>query len=353
MARYVCVSLILFALVISVPLVFAQTSASLSGVVHDPSGAVIPGASVTLTEPTKNLKLQTLTTDDGLFTFPALQPGNYSVSVEMAGFKTVVKNGIILETNQKQSAGTFVLEVGEVSSTVQVTADSGQLQVKTRTGEQAEVVTGRQVRELAINGRNYLDLVKVVPGVVSTGNYQVAGPGGFGDISINGTRTNQHNLTIDGATNVDAGSNGTQHVALNMDAIEEFQVLTSNYQAEYGRSGGGEIKITSRSGTKDFHGTTYLFHRHEGMNANQFFNTAGLDNKSRPLYRYNYFGYNLGGPVKLPKNLLKDKLFFFWAQEWHKQLVPRAAPQQVRMPTTAEVSGDFSLTRDGDGNLIT
>ncbi len=353
MARYVGISILLLALILLPPLVFAQTSASLSGVVHDTSGAVIPGSSVTLTESAKNLKLQTLTTDEGLFSFPALQPGNYSVSVEMAGFKTVVKNGIILETNQKQSAGTFVLEVGEVSSTVQVTADSGQLQVKTRTGEQAEVVTSRQVRELAINGRNYLDLVKIVPGVVSTGNYQIAGPGGFGDISINGTRTNQHNLTIDGATNVDTGSNGTQHVALNLDAIAEFQVLTSNYQAEYGRSGGGEIKITSRSGTKDFHGTAYLFHRNEGMNANQFFNTVGLDNKNRPLYRYNYFGYNLGGPVKLPKNALKDKLFFFWSQEWHKQFVPRAQPQQVRMPTAAEVAGDFSLTKDGNGNPIT
>ena len=353
MARNVCICFILLVLVLLPPAARAQTSASLSGVVHDSSGAVIPGASVTLGEPTKNLKLQTLTTDDGLFSFTALQPGIYSVLVEMSGFKTVIKNGIILETNQKQSAGTIVLEVGELSSTVQVTADSGQLQVKTRTGEQAEIVTARQVRELAINGRNYLDLVKIAPGVVSTGNYQVAGPGGFGDISINGTRTNQHNLTIDGATNVDAGSNGTQHVALNIDAIEEFQVLTSNYQAEYGRSGGGEIKITSRSGTKDFHGTAYLFHRHEGMNANQFFNTTGLDDKSRPLYRYNYFGYNVGGPVKLPRNLLKDKLFFFWAQEWHKQLVPRSSPQQVRMPTGAELTGDFSMTRDGDGNLIT
>ncbi len=242
----------------------------------------------------------------------------------MSGFKQVVKSGIILETNQRQSAGTIVMEVGEVTSTIQVTADSGQLQVKTRSGEQAEIVTGRQVRELAINGRNYLDLVKIIPGVITTGNFQVAGPGGFGNISINGTRMDQHNLTIDGATNVDTGSNGTQHVALNMDAIEEFQVLTSNYQAEYGRSGGGEIKITTRSGTKEFHGTAYLFHRHEGMNANTFFRN-GLNNPLPlgSLYRYNYFGYNVGGPVKMG-NFLKDKMYFFWGQEWHKQLVPVA-----------------------------
>ncbi|MFB3905864.1 MAG: carboxypeptidase regulatory-like domain-containing protein [Acidobacteriota bacterium] len=328
---------------------YAQTSASLSGLVQDTTGAMVPGANVTLTEPSKNLKLETITSDTGLFNFPVLQPGNYTITVEMSGFKTVVKSGIILETNQKQSAGTIVMEVGEVTSTIQVSADAGQLQVKSRSGEQGEIVTGRQVRELAINGRNYLDLVKIVPGVVTTGNFQVAGPGGLSAISINGTRTNQHNLTIDGSTNVDTGSNGTQHVALNIDAIEEFQVLSSNYQAEYGRSGGGEIKITTRSGTKDFHGTAYLFHRHEGMNANTFFRNA--DKTSRAFYRYNYFGYNIGGPVKLG-NFLKDKMYFFWGQEWHKQFVP-VGVQQVRMPTDLEVNGDFSQTRDGSGNDIT
>jgi len=347
MTRSLCVCTAVCILLL-LPL-YAQTSASLSGVVNDASAAVVPGATVTLTEPSKNLKLETITGDTGIFNFPVLQPGTYTVTVEMTGFKTVVKTGIILETNQKQSAGTIVMEVGEVSSTIQVSADAGQLQVKTRSGEQAEIVTGRQVRELAINGRNYLDLVKIVPGVVSTGNFQVAGPGGLSAISINGTRTNQHNLTIDGSTNVDTGSNGTQHVALNIDAIEEFQVLSSNYQAEYGRAGGGEIKITTRSGTRDFHGTAYLFHRHEGMNANTFFRNA--DKTQRALYRYNYFGYNIGGPVKMG-NFLKDKLYFFWGQEWHKQFVP-VGVQQVRMPTALELSGDFSQTRDGSGNDIT
>jgi len=350
MTRFVRASAALCVLILALTgLGLAQTSASLAGVVKDGTGAVIPGANVTLTEPAKNLRLETVTSDSGTFDFPTLQPGTYTVAVEMAGFKQVVKSGIILETNQRQSAGTIVMEVGEVTSTIQVTADSGQLQVKTRSGEQAEIVTGRQVRELAINGRNYLDLVKIIPGVVTTGNFQVAGPGGFGNISINGTRMDQHNLTIDGATNVDTGSNGTQHVALNMDAIEEFQVLTSNYQAEYGRSGGGEIKITSRSGTKDFHGTAYLFHRHEGMNANTFFRNA--DKAQRALYRYNYFGYNVGGPVKLG-NFLKDKMYFFWGQEWHKQLVP-VGLQQNRMPTALEMAGDFSKTTDGSGKDIT
>jgi outer membrane receptor protein involved in Fe transport len=330
--------------------VLAQTSASLSGTVRDATGAVIPGASVVLTEPSRSVRLETITTDEGIFTFPTLQPGVYTVTVEMPGFQQVIKQGIIVGTGEKQSAGTIVMEVGEVTSTIQVLADASQLQIKTRSGEQAEMVTGRQVRELAINGRNYLDLVKLVPGVVSTGNFQVAGPGGFGNISINGTRMNQHNLTIDGATNVDTGSNGTQHVALNLDTIEEFKVLTSNYQAEYGRSGGGDIKITSRSGTNNFHGSAYLFHRHEGLNANSYFNT--LDGNSRSLYRYNYFGYTLGGPVKLPSKYFRDRMFFFWSQDWAEQLLPATA-RQVRVPTAAELAGNFSQTRDGNGNLIT
>jgi hypothetical protein len=352
MTRFSAVCMVVCALLLGPPAVLAQTSASLTGVVQDSTGAVIPGASVTLSEPTRGLKLEAMTSDEGIFRFPTLQPGTYTILVEMVGFKQVIKTGIVVETNQRQSAGTIRMEIGEVTSTIQVSADSGQLQVKTQTGEQGDIVTGRQVRELAINGRNYLDLVKTVPGVVSTGNYQVAGPGGLGSISINGTRMDQHNLTIDGATNVDTGSNGTQHVALNMDSIEEFQVLTSNYQAEYGRSGGGEIKITSRSGKNYFFGTAYLFHRHEGLNANRFFNTLNTPVTQRPFYRYNYFGYNIGGPVKLPKDFLKDKMYFFWAQEWHEQLVP-VDVRSVRMPTTAEMNGDFGATRDGNNNLIT
>jgi outer membrane receptor protein involved in Fe transport len=330
--------------------VLGQTSASLSGTVRDATGAVIPGASVVLTEPSRSVRLETITTDEGTFTFPTLQPGVYTVTVEMAGFQQVAKQGIIVGTGEKQSAGTIVMQIGEVTSTIQVLADASQLQIRTRSGEQAEMVTGRQVRELAINGRNYLDLVKLVPGVVSTGNFQVAGPGGFGNISVNGTRMNQHNLTIDGSTNVDTGSNGTQHVALNLDTIEEFKVLTSNYQAEYGRSGGGDIKITTRSGTNQFHGSAYLFHRHEGLNANSYFNT--LDGNSRSLYRYNYFGYTVGGPVNLPSKYFRDRMFFFWSQDWAEQLLPATA-RQVRVPTAAELAGNFSQTRDGNGNLIT
>ena len=280
-----------------------------------------------------------------------------AVSVE-TGFKKLVKTGVILNVADKQSTGVLILEVGGVSDTVSITADAGQLQVKTTSGEMGEVVTGRQVQELALNGRNYLALLGGIPGVVVTTTFTIAGPGGFGNISINGTRQNQHNLTIDGSTNVDTGSNGTQHVMLNLDAIAEFKVLTSNYQAEFGRSAGGDIKIVTRGGGSQFHGTGYIFHRHEGLNANTLFNNAdgrradGSEINPRSLYRYNYMGYNVGGPIVLPKEKLKDRLFFFWGQEWHRQLIP-TTPRQVRMPTALELAGDFSQTRDGNGVAIT
>ena len=338
---------------------FAQTSASLSGTVQDPHGNVIGGAKVTVTDPTRNIKIEGTTSDSGTFSFPALQPGTYTLAVEMTGFKQAVKTGIIINTADRQSAGTITLEVGEVSATVEVAAGAAELTIKKESGEQSEIITGRQLREIAVNGRNYLDLMKLIPGTVSTVNGQVAGPGGFSGFNINGTRNNQHNLTIDGSTNVDTGSNGTQHVALNIDTIAEFKVLTSNYQAEYGRSGGGDIKIVTRGGGKEFHGTGYLFHRHEGQNANTFFNNAegvnskGIQNAQRSLYRYNYFGYNVGGPIRLPGKFLdgkvKDKAFFFWAQEWQRQLVPTTL-RQVRVPTAAELAGDFSQTLDGNKN---
>lgn len=339
--------------------VFGQTSASLSGEIQDAQGRVIPNAKVRVSEPTKNIQLETTTSGEGVFSFATLQPGTYTLTVEANGFKQLVKTGIVINPADRQSAGRLTLEVGEVASTVTVMADAAQLQIKTESGEQGEVVTGRQARELALNGRNYLDLMKLTPGVMSTFNGQVAGPGGLSSFNINGTRNNQHNLTIDGSTNVDTGSNGTQHVALNLDTIEEFKILTSNYQAEYGRSAGGDIKVVTRSGGKDFHGTGYLFHRHEGFNANNFFSNQngqksdGSPASPRQLYRYNYFGYNIGGPIKLPKHALKDKLFFLWAQEWQRQLVPATSERRVRVPTAAEVNGDFSNTRDANGNLIT
>jgi hypothetical protein len=331
---------------------FAQNTGSLSGIVQDQNGGALAGAKVTVSDSAKGFQLETKTNSEGTFSFSTVPPGTYTVTVEATGFKKTVKSGIILNIADRQSTGAITLEIGGVENTVEVTADAAQLLVKTESGEISQTINGEQVRNLALNGRNYLDLVKLTPGVISTVNAQTAGPGGFGNININGTRGNQHNLTIDGATNVDTGSNGTQHIALALDNIAEFKILSSAYQAEYGRSAGGDIKVLTKSGGREFHGTGYYFHRHEQFNANNYFNNSdGLD---RNFYRYNYQGYNIGGPVWLPKigsKYLKERLFFFFSQEWQEQLLPSSS-RQARVPTAAEVMGDFSNTTDGQGKLI-
>ena len=335
----------------------AQTSGSLSGIVQDPQGAAVFGATVTLADPKKNLNLQTQTSSEGTFSFTTLQPGDYTVTIDATGFKKAVKNGVIINVNDRQTTGIISLEVGTVGDVVEITADAARLLLKTESGEQSQVINSQQVENLALNGRNYLDLVKLTPGVVSFVNGQTAGPGGLSAFNINGTRANQHNLTIDGTTNVDTGSNGTQHIALVLDNIAEFKILTSNYQAEYGRSAGGDIKIVTKGGSRDFHGTGYYYHRHEGFNANSFFNNA--QGRERNLYRYNYQGFNLSGPVWLPKEVfgplasskLREKVFWFVSREWQEQLLPSSA-RLSRVPTAAEINGDFSQTRSGNGQAL-
>jgi hypothetical protein len=338
--------------------VFGQTSGSLSGIVQDPQGGTVVGARVVVTDPVKGLELETKTSSEGTFSFSTLQPGTYTVTVEAGGFKKAVVTGIVINVADKQSTGRIVLEVGAVENTVEITADAAQLLIKTESGEQSQVISSEQVENLALNGRNYLDLVKLTPGVVSFVNAQTAGPGGLGSFNINGTRGNQHNLTIDGTTNVDTGSNGTQHIALVLDNIAEFKILTSNYQAEYGRSAGGDIKVVTKGGGKDFHGTGYYYHRHEQFNANSFFNNA--QGRQRNFYRYNYQGFNLSGPVWLPENIFgplgtekfREKVFWFFSREWQEQLLPGAA-RQSRVPTLDEIEGRFTGLVNGNNQPVT
>lgn len=214
--------------------------ASPTGTVVDPQGAVVPGARITAAQAGTAQAFATITMTDGSFNFPAMQPGQYTVVVEAPGFKKLEKAGVILNAADRQTTGALVLDVGAPTETVNVIADSGELQLKSASAEIGEVVTGRQVRDLALNRRNVLDLMKTIPGVVVRTGAQVAGNGfELANFSINGARTNQHNMTIDGSSNVDTGSNGSTHIMIGIDAIAEFKVLTSNYQAEYGRSVGG------------------------------------------------------------------------------------------------------------------
>jgi hypothetical protein len=334
--------------------VLGQSGAgSITGSVKDINGAAVPGATVTLTNPASSVSQTATTNEDGVFTSPQLPPGTYTVSVEKEGFKRIEKAGVVLSTGDRLNAGDFVLEAGGVSETVQVVADAGQLQVKTESGERSELITNRQIKDLALNGRNILDLTRTVPGVVNTNqNATSTVTNAAGTFTVNGTRSNMHEVTVDGATNINTGNNSGLLVTINPDALAEVKVLTSNYQAEYGRAGGGFVQMTTKSGTNDFHGTVRYFRRHESLNANNFFNN--LRNAPRNLYRFNNGGYDIGGPVYLPRFgeggpavwRGKDRLFFFFSQEFYRQLVPEVA-RNIRVPSAAERAGNFSALLPG------
>ena len=337
------------------------TSGTLFGNVKDPSGAIVPGARVTVTNPANGLARVVQSTENGDFVVPNLLPGTYTIAVSAQGFTTLQKTDIVLSAADRLNAGEFILAVGATTESVKVTADAGQLQLQSNSAERSDLITSKQLNDVALNGRMVLDYVKLIPGVTSWFDGSVSTTWGLGAFSVNGTRPNQKEFTIDGTSNVDTGYNGGGHVTLNPDAVSEMKVLTSNYQAEFGKAAAGQVALTTKSGTNRFHGNARFFHRHEGFNANNWFaNLLGKDDQGfeispRPLYRYNYTGYQIGGPVIIPGtdfNKNRDKMYFFWGQEYYQQLVPAGGINKIRVPTALERQGDFSQTLDANGNLV-
>src|SRR5262252_7375023 len=312
-ALVLCVTLLPLVALIGEPALAQVTSGTIFGSVQDPTGAFVKDATVTITNPANGLTRVVRTNDEGQFVAPNLLPGNYNLVIEAQGFKKLEATGIVLSAADKLNAGAFTLTMGATQESVNVTADAGQVQLQANSGERSDLITGKQLNDVAMNGRNVLDYLKLVPGASGLFDGHQSGTGGIDAYNINGTRANQHEFTIDGASNVDTGNNGGTHVTINTDAIEEVKVLTSNYQAEFGKAAGWQVAITTKSGSNQFHGNVRFFHRHEGLNANEWFNKKNQLSNGDPntpgLYRYNYVGYQVGGPIK------KDKLFFFWSQE--------------------------------------
>lgn len=331
---------------------FAQsTSGTIFGTVKDPSGAVVANATVTAKAANVGLTRTTTTSGTGDFVMPNLPPATYTVEVAAKGFKTLITTGVVLGATDRLNAGIMTLEIGGMETSVSVSAEGAQIQLQSNSGERSDTISSKQLNDVAMNGRMVLDYVKLVPGVVSSFDGHQSGTGGIDGFNINGTRANQHEFTIDGASNVDTGNNGGTHVTINPDAIEEVKILTSNYQAEYGKAAGGQVIITTKSGTSQFHGNGRLFHRNEGLNANDWFNNR--DGNPIAKYRYNYAGYQIGGPVLIPGtnfNKNKDKVFFFWGQEYYRQLLPVSGGRTTfYTPTDLERLGDFSQSFDGNG----
>ncbi len=345
-------ALLLLLVLLTAGMLAQNISSSVKGVVVDPSGAVIGGASLTLTNQATATTFNTKSDDGGAFTFTNVLPGSYSLKVEANGFRSTTLTDVAVQASQIRTLGNVALQVGATADSVTVTAEAAQMQLAS--AEKSGIITDDQLNHLALKGRDIFSVLATVPGVVDTGaagGRVISMPTEIAGTSINGGRDSQKNFNVDGITDLDTGSNQTVHFTTSPDAIQEVKILTSNYQAEFGRSAGGTINVITKSGTQSFHGTGYYFGRNESLNAmswdNRHYNTK------KNIERAGVEGFSLGGPIFIPKtfNTKKDRLFFFVSEEWSHWRQP-AATQIVSVPTQAERNGDFSQSRDSAGNLI-
>jgi hypothetical protein len=327
-------------------------SSSVKGVVVDPSGAPVPGADCLLTDQATGAALKAPSDSVGAFTFPSVLTGTYRLRVQVKGFKTLEVQSVVVVASEIRTLGSLRLELGDLVERVDVTGEIAQVQLAS--AEKAGLLTTQQINQIAVKGRDLFALMLTVPGVVDdfSQSREATAPTNLAGIYINGGQSVQKNYTVDGIAAMDTGSNATVHYEPNLDSISEVRIMTSNFQAEFGRNSGGVITIITKSGTQQFHGTGYDFYRHESLDANNFFNNRTGTPKSP--YRYRISGYSIGGPVYIPKkfNTDRSKLFFFWSEEF-TGAKSNFAPQFVNMPTAAERSGDFSHSLDVNGNLIT
>jgi Carboxypeptidase regulatory-like domain/TonB-dependent Receptor Plug Domain len=331
--------LFLITLLSALPASAQAVAASISGVVNDAQGAVVPGATVTLKNEAQGTTVRQLTTNEsGAFVITPVLPGTYTLSVEKTGFKIFTQSGLVVNVADRIGLPPINLEVGTVGESVTVAANA--VQLETVTAERSGVVTGRQMVDIALNGRNYTGLLKTVPGATLDGAFG-------GNANFNGQSNFQNNFTVDGQTVTDIGVNQQFAYRINLDAISEFKVSTNSQNAEFGRSSGAQIQVVTKSGTTDFHGTGWWFKRGEFMNANDF--VRNLNGAPRSIYRFMQAGYNLGGPVVFPGfNHDRNKLFFFFSHEWGRSNTPTAI-RQITVPTAAQRMGDFSQTVDAAG----
>lgn len=343
----------LFCLLLTVGsgLLFGQgLTGRLSGTVTDSTGAVVSGADVSIINKLSSQSRTAKTNDEGYFQFTELLPGSYSLSITASGFKKLEQTDIPISATERVTLPPLILEVGGVTETVSITAEAARVQ--TESAERSGLINSRQMMELPLKGRSYLGTAKLLPGVIDTSNRESPGWNDLANVNINGTRAGSINLTLDGVSSLDTGSLTGPYLAPSIDAVAEVKVLLSNYQAEYGRSSGGTINTVIKSGTRDFHGSGYYFARNEFFNANEWLNNRG--GNPRPRYRFNYPGYTIGGPVLIPGtnfNKSRNKLFFFWSQEFLPLKVPSSIYTR-NVPTLLERQGDFSQSRDQNGTLI-
>ncbi|MCA1816222.1 MAG: carboxypeptidase-like regulatory domain-containing protein, partial [Acidobacteria bacterium] len=299
---------------------FAQTSTSrITGTVTDTSGAVVAGATVTAKNEATGVTQTQVTTDAGLYAFASLPVGNYTITVERSGFKTVQRTGNQLLVDTPLTAD-VTLEAGQVSEVITVQGGAEQLQTSNATI--GNVVEHKAIEQLPLNGRNPLNLIAYEPGV----NLRSQGGAGSG-VSVNGSRDRAFNVTIDGIdANESSAPNPTSNIyRLTPDSVQEYKVTTNNATAEEGRNSGASISVATRSGTNEFHGTAFYFLRNDRLNANDFFSNA--QGTPRHKVKLDQPGFDLSGPIR------KNKTFFYGSYQHTKVNFTTPIAETFGIPT--------------------
>jgi len=329
-------------LLATLPAVNAQSvTGQISGVAVDPAGAVIPGAVAQLTHDLSQTVRKFTTESNGSFIFTGLIPGTYSLRVTQPGFKVSDQKNIVVAAQERVDLHEVRMEVGEVTSTVEV--QSNAVHVATDSSDRSVAINLLQIQDTPTRGRNPVSLIMTLPGVQSTASNDYRGWNGGGIPGVNGGRQGQIILNMDGAASQDSGNLNTGYINPSIDAIGEVKLLVSNYTAEYGGRTAGQLTVTTKNGTPQFHGTGYDYYRHESLNANEFFNNK--TNVPRARYRYQNFGGTIGGPLIIPGtrfNKARQKLFFFFSYD--KLYNSTTSFATYTMPTALEKTGDFSKT---------
>ncbi len=327
-----------------------SSTGSITGRVVDQSGAIVSGARVTITQTDTGTITQAVSNSTGDFVKVGLNPGRYEVTVSMPGFETYHQTGIYLDP-MATFAVNASLKPGSVAETI--TVAGSQEQVQTVTPEVSSTVSGEETEALPLNGRNYQGLGSLMPGVVNTSPLSQQGTGGYltnNTLSVNGSGTGGSLYTVDGIWNIDYGEHNQNTVIPNPDAISELKVLQNNYSAEYTLMGNGVIIVQTKSGTDNFHGGGWEFLRNTFLDTRNYFQPA---NQAPPAEEGNIFGWNLGGPVAIPKiyNPSQKKAFFYVNQQWVRQ--KQASVLNGAVPTSDMRKGIFPQVGSGSKYLTT
>ena len=340
---------ICFALALLPALRSQSVTGQITGTVTDSTGAIVAGAGVQLTHDLSHQTRSFVTGSRGSFIFTGLVPGAYSLQVSVPGFKAYDQKSIVVSPQERVDLHQIRLEVGDVTTTVSVEAST--VHVATDSSDRSVNIDLRQIEDTPTRGRNPLSLIMTLPGVQTVASSDYRGWSGGGIPGVNGGRTGQVILNLDGAASQDSGNLNPGYIAPSVDAIGEVKLLVSNYTAEYGGRTGGQLTFTTKNGTSLFHGTAYYYWRHEMFNANEWFNNKL--NVQKPKYRYQNPGGTFGGPLIIPGtnfNKSRTKLFFFFSWDYLRN--KNTIDNQYTMPSALERQGDFSQTVTTQGVLV-